>query len=65
MTPDAYKSSEITKKLRAVKANCDKAPSGARKAFALKHYYAAEKAHTAKNDAHTHQSLDAATKILM
>ncbi|MEW9922341.1 hypothetical protein AB2B41_22305 [Marimonas sp. MJW-29] len=39
--------------MKSVKAAWDKAPSGPKKDAALKHYQAAEKAHTAKNDAET------------
>lgn len=62
MTPDTNKTAE---KMKTVKAAWDKAPSGAKKDASLKHYQAAEKAHTAKNDADTNTSLDAATKALM
>ncbi len=57
MTPDQTKTTE---KMTSVKAAWDKAPSGPKKDAALKHYQAAEKAHTAKNDAETHKALDAA-----
>lgn len=61
MTPEQNKTSE---KMKTVKAACDKAPSGPKKDAALKHYQAAEKAHTAKNDADTKKELDAATHAL-
>ena len=51
-------------KMKSVKAVWDKAPAGAKKDTALKHYQAAEKAHTAKNDADVHRELDAATNAL-
>ena len=41
-----------------------KAPTIAPPAPALKHYQAAEKANTAKNDAETNKELDAATHAL-
>jgi len=47
-----------------VKAAWDKAPAGPKKEAALKHYKAAEKANTAKNDADTNKELDAAVKAL-
>jgi len=59
--------SEDTKtaeKMKSVKADWDKAPDGPKKDEALKHYRAAEKAHTAKNDAETNKELDAAKHAL-
>jgi hypothetical protein len=64
MTPDANKSTNITDMMKTVKAAWDKAPSGAKKDAALKHYQAAEKAHTANNDTDTRKELDAATHAL-
>ncbi len=61
MTPEVNKTAE---KMKSVKAAWDKAPSGPKKDAALKHYEAAEKAHTAKNEAETHKELDAATNAL-
>ena len=61
MTPEAIKTS---KKMESVKAAWDKAPAGPKKEAALKHYKAAEKAHTAKNDAETNKELDAVTHAL-
>ncbi|MCB1418696.1 MAG: hypothetical protein KDJ74_06725 [Notoacmeibacter sp.] len=61
MTPEHNNTAE---KMKTVKAAWDKAPSGAKKDAALKHYQAAEKAHTAKNDAETNKELDAATHAL-
>jgi hypothetical protein len=61
MTPEAIKTSE---KMESVKAAWDKAPAGPKKEAALKHYKAAEKAHTAKNDAETNKELDAVTHAL-
>ena len=43
MTPDQNKTAE---KMKSVKAAWDKAPAGPKKDAALKHYQAAEKAHT-------------------
>lgn len=48
MAPEINKTSE---KMKSVKAAWDKAPSGLKKDAALKHYQAAEKAQTARNDA--------------
>ncbi|MCR9151219.1 MAG: hypothetical protein NXH83_13675 [Rhodobacteraceae bacterium] len=61
MTPEQNKTAE---KMISVKAAWDKAPAGPKKDAALKHYQAAEKAHTAKNDAETNKELDAATHAL-
>lgn len=61
MTPEQNKTAE---KMTSVKAAWDKAPSGPEKDAALKHYEAAEKANTAKNDAETNKELDAATHAL-
>lgn len=51
-------------KMKSVKAVWDKAPAGAKKDAALKHYQAAEKANTVKNDAEANRELDAATHAL-
>jgi hypothetical protein len=64
MTSETNKSTNVADKMKTVKAAWDKAPAGPKKDAALKHYQAAEKAHTAKNDADTHKSLDAATHAL-
>ncbi|APG49330.1 MULTISPECIES: hypothetical protein [Phaeobacter] len=61
MTPEQNKTAE---KMTSVKAAWDKAPSGPKKDAALKHYQAAEKANTAKNDVETNKELDAATHAL-
>ena len=61
MKPDQTKTSD---KMKSVKATWDKAPAGPKKDAALKHYQAAEKAHTAKNDAETNKELDAVTHAL-
>jgi hypothetical protein len=61
MTPEQTKTAE---KMKSVKAAWDKAPSGPKKDAALKHYQAAEKAHTAKNDAVTNRELDKARERL-
>jgi hypothetical protein len=51
-------------KMKAVKAGWDKAPAGPKKDAALKHYQAAEKALTAKNDSECIRELDAAAHAL-
>ena len=61
MSAETNKTAE---KMTSVKAAWDKAPAGPKKDNALKHYQAAEKAHTAKNDAEAHKELDAASKAL-
>jgi hypothetical protein len=61
MTPEQNKTNE---KMTSVKAAWDKAPSGPKKDAALKHYQAAETAHTARNDAETNKELDAAQHAL-
>lgn len=63
MTAD-NKSTNTADKMKSVKAAWDKAPSGPKKDAAKKHYDAAEKAHTAKNDAETNKELDAAKHAL-
>lgn len=61
MTPEQTKTAD---KMKSVKATWEKAPAGPKKDAALKHYQAAEKAHTAKNDAETNKELDAAKHAL-
>ncbi len=61
LTPEQTKTAD---KMKSVKAAWDKAPTGPKKDAALKHYQAAEKANTAKNDAETNKELDAATHAL-
>jgi hypothetical protein len=61
MTPEQIRTAD---KLEFVKAAWDKAPAGPKKDRALKHDLAAEKAHTAKNDADTNKERDAATRAL-
>lgn len=51
-------------KMKSVKDVWDKAAAGPKKDAALKHYQAAEKAHTAKNDAECNRELDAAKHAL-
>jgi hypothetical protein len=61
MTPEQNKTAE---KMTSVKTAWDNAPAGPKKDAALKHYQAAEKANTAKNEAETNKELDAATHAL-
>lgn len=51
-------------KMKSVKAVWDKAAAGHKKDAALKHYQAAEKALTAKNDSECNRELDAAKHAL-
>ena len=51
-------------KMTAVKAAWDKSSAGPKKDAALKHYEAAQKAQTAKDDATCVRELDAATHAL-
>ncbi len=53
-----------SEKMKTVKAAWDKAPSGPKKDASLKHYQAAEKAHTANNNSDCIKELDAATSAL-
>jgi hypothetical protein len=50
--------------MKTVKAAWDKAAAGPKKDAALKHYEAAQKAHTAKDDVKTMKELDAAAHAL-
>lgn len=51
-------------KMKAVKTAWDAAPAGPKKDASLKHYEAAQKARTAKNDADCNRELDAAKHAL-
>ena len=53
------------KHMASVKDAWDKAPEGPKKAAALKHYQAAEKAHEAENDEEAHNELKQASRALM
>lgn len=57
-------SAKAAQQMKTVKAAWDRAPMGAKKDAALKHYQAAEKAQTAKNDAEMVKKLDAAALAL-
>ena len=54
-----------SEKMKAVKASCDQAPFGEKRASAMKHYYAAETANTAKDYYKTNKELDAAKHALV
>ena len=56
---------QTVKHMASVKAAYDKAPEGSKKAAALKHYQAAEKAHEAENDEEAHNELKQASRALM
>lgn len=51
--------------MASVKAAWEQAPEGPKKATALKHYQAAEKAHDAENDEEAHNELKEASRALM
>lgn len=53
-----------SEKMKSVKAICMNAPFGEKRAAAMKHYYSAETARTAKNDAKMNKELDAAKRAL-
>ena len=57
--------SQTVKHMASVKAAWDKAPEGPKKATALKHYQAAEKAHEADNNEEAHKELKEASRALM
>lgn len=56
---------QTVKHMASVKSAWDKAPEGSKKATALKHYQAAEKAHDADNDEEAHRELKEASRALM
>ena len=55
---------KIDDKMQSVKSACINAPNGPEKDAALKHYRAAEQAHSAMNEAETLKALDAARQAL-
>jgi hypothetical protein len=59
------KTPDTAEKMKTVKAAWDAAPAGPKKDTALKHYQAAQKAQTAKNDAECVRELDAAKHALV
>ncbi|MAI91531.1 hypothetical protein [Ponticaulis sp.] len=64
MKNDKEKTSNVSEKMKSVKAAWDKAPDGSKKDNALKHYQAAETAHKANKDAEANRELDAASNSL-
>jgi hypothetical protein len=62
---DPIKTPTAAEQMKTVKAAWDASPAGSKKDAALKHYQAAEKSHTANNDAETIKSLDAAKHALV
>jgi len=54
-----------SEKMKSVRASCANAPFGEKRASAMRHYYAAETAHTAKNDTKANKELDAAKYALL
>ncbi|WP_300057296.1 hypothetical protein [uncultured Roseobacter sp.] len=61
---DQSEENHTVKHMASVKAAWDKAPEGPKKATALKHYQAAEKAHAADNDEEAHKELKEAGRAL-
>lgn len=59
------KSPNTAEQMKTVKSAWDAAPAGPKKDASLKHYQAAEKAQTAKNDAECIRELDAAKHALV
>ena len=57
--------SPTVKHMASVKAAWEKAPEGPKKATALKHYQAAEKAQEADNNEEAHKELKEASRALM
>jgi hypothetical protein len=51
-------------KMEAVKSSCQKAPFGEKRTAALKHYFAAETAYAADDNAKMNMELDAAKRVL-
>lgn len=64
MKNDKEKTSNVSERLKTVKAAWDKAPAGSKKDDALKHYQAAETAHKANKDVDANRELDAASRSL-
>lgn len=64
MAIETSETPNIEDRMKSVKATWSKAPAGDKKDKAFKHFQAAEKAHTAKNDSEANKELDAATKAL-
>lgn len=62
---DQSQENQTVKHTASVKAAWDKAPEGAKKAAALKHFQAAEKAHEADNGEEAHKELKEASRALV
>ncbi len=61
MTPETR---ELSVRLASVRAACERAPAGPRKAAAWKHYRLAELAQSEENDTEMYRELDAAIQAL-
>ena len=64
MTTAPNMASKAAEKMKTVKAAWDKAAAGPKKDAALKHYEAAQKAHTAHDEVKADKELDAAVHAL-
>ena len=64
MTTEKNTHVDASEQMKTVKTAWDKAPAGPKKDAALRHYQAAEKAQSAKNDAETIKELNAASQAL-
>jgi hypothetical protein len=62
---DPKPTNTTAEKMTIVKSAWDSAPAGPKKDAALKHYQAAQKAKSAKNDAECNRELDAAKHALV
>ncbi|MCC1491472.1 hypothetical protein [Cognatishimia sp. F0-27] len=62
---DQTEENQTVKQMASVKAAWDKAPEGPKKATALKHYEAAERAHEADRDEEAYHALTRASRALM
>lgn len=62
---DQSEENQTVKHMASIKAAWEKAPEGPKKATALMHYQAAEKAHDAENDEEAHRELKEAGRALM
>ncbi|MBA3067562.1 MAG: hypothetical protein FP825_03655 [Hyphomonas sp.] len=60
----ADKQAGVISRMQSVKSAWDKAPEGAKKADALRHYQSAEKSQKSGNDAEALRELDEATRAL-
>ncbi len=64
-TPKTGTHDASAERMKTVKAAWDKAPAGPKKDAALKHYQAAEKAHTSKDEANCIKECKAAELALV